>query len=196
MKKTSQKRFSRHKSLFQILIITSFFVSCSQSYTKSVDQASQNISDSLGCSNVQSKMFDAFYSLVDQEQLVPIAGDIKLALNDKIANLNFKNSSLNQNEIIKKLSLKLDELVDLLLIESINNPNLTWKEQVQKLIEYEMEDSSNSETVKTTGQIQKKIGEIKQLSQSLGAPCISPEPQPAPPVTSNPNVPAILLVFQ
>ena len=86
MKKSSQKAVASKSSLNQSLILTlscslisSFFLlSCSGSYTKAVDQASQSITDSLGCANVQSKVFDAFYSMIDQDQLIPQAADLKL----------------------------------------------------------------------------------------------------------------------
>ena len=105
MKKSSQKAVASKSSLNQSLILTlscslisSFFLlSCSGSYTKAVDQASQSITDSLGCANVQSKVFDAFYSMIDQDQLIPQAADLKLALDKKIDQL-----SSHENNLLKQ----------------------------------------------------------------------------------------------
>ena len=158
-----------------------FILSCSGQYTKSVEQASQNISDSLGCANVQSKVFDAFYYLLDQNQLIPDPQDLKFALDKNVDKLSvLKNNQLKTAQI-NNLKSALHDLVDLLLSESVRNPKISWKEQVQKLIEYEMEDQSNNLTIQSTRKISDKVIEIKKITKTLTTPCLDPvvsQPRP------------------
>ncbi len=174
MKKSSQKPVSRRNSI--ILVLTGFVLisGCSQKNSQSVQQASQSISDSLGCSDLQSKIFDSFYTLIDQDRSLPSASELKAELDKKIDELAQK--AVNQSKVtqIKALKLSMHDLIDLLLSESINNPKISWKEQIQKLIEYEMEDQSNAAVVESTKNVNNKVGEIKKISQSVSASCATP----------------------
>ncbi|OFZ32042.1 MAG: hypothetical protein A2622_12490 [Bdellovibrionales bacterium RIFCSPHIGHO2_01_FULL_40_29] len=163
------------------------FTSCSPGYYKSIDQASTDISNSLGCNNVQSKVFDAFYSLIDQEQIIPDANDLKSALDKKIDEIENKVDSVAQQKQVSALRIDLHQLVDLMLEESLSNPNITWKEQIQKLIEYEMEDRTEAQTVVTSQKISLKVESIKKAATELSLGCeATPSPAPMPNPTPTP----------
>lgn len=165
-----------------------FFVGCSGNHTQAVQQASQSISDSLGCVNMQSKVFDAFYSMIDQKQLIPRSKELKAAMDEKINELSQQEDNQSKTNEIDLLRGSMHELIDLLLSESERDPSITWKEQVQKLIEYEMEDQSDASTIVSTKQISQKISQIKIITKSLTTTCTGPVQETKP--DENASVPA------
>ncbi|MBC7420668.1 MAG: hypothetical protein H7328_08065 [Bdellovibrio sp.] len=168
--------FQNQKNL--ILMITSaiLFVGCAPKNTASLDQAAQSISDSLGCANVQSKVFDSFYELLDQNQSIPLAGDLKDSLQKKLAVLKTdQHLSKEEAEKLDQVSAKLLNVVDLMLSESVQNPQVTSKEQIQKLIEYEMEDQSSPQTIATHSKVNAALKEVRALSAELPVSCANPD---------------------
>lgn len=184
MENTSQKRKpSQKQSLIFGLFSTFIFWGCAPSYTKTVEQASQSISDSLGCSNVQSKVFDAFYLMIDQEQAVPSVDLIRDILNKKLDEALIKQSSHDKKEKVALLKKEVNALVDLMLAETIRNPNTSWKEQIQKLIEYEMGDKSDLKTLSSSNQIAAKSQTIRKLGEDINLDCVT-TPSPTSPVAA------------
>ena len=147
---------------------------CAPTSNKSVEQASQSISDSLGCTNVQSKIFDAFYTMIDQDQAVPSPQQIKKSLSLQMQKLFSKASGSVEREKIIAIKSEVESLVDLMLSETKRNSNITWKEQIQKLIEYEMEDKSDTVTANSSKLIAEKTKIIRSLAQSLELACSAP----------------------
>ncbi len=60
--------------------------------------ASQNISDSLGCADVKSKLFDAFYLLLDQEKVLPSSTSLKFSISERVDQLVAKNKNIFLSE--------------------------------------------------------------------------------------------------
>lgn len=58
------------------------------------------------------------------------------------------------------------------------NPKIEWKEQIQNLIRYEMENESTEVMVKTHQKISKLTNQIKTLSQDLNLNCQNPSSDP------------------
>ena len=73
-------------------MITSFLAAgCAPRVSPSVQLASQGISNSLGCVDVKSKMFDALYLLLDQDQMIPDIAKLKVSIDAQITALVEKN---------------------------------------------------------------------------------------------------------
>lgn len=154
------------------------FVGCAPNNAASVSKAAQNISESLGCANVQSKVFDSFYELLDENQSIPMAGDLKLSLSQKLASIKAeKQLSQEESDRLDQISSKMDEVIDLMLSESAKNPSLTVRQQLEKLIEYEMEDQSSQSVIETQKQVSASMKEIKALSAELPMDCANPDKQ-------------------
>ena len=178
MQKPIQKPRSSHFKVFLnscTLIICSgaLLASCAPKATSSVQMASEKLSDSLGCVDVKSKMFDAFYLLLDQDQSIPSSTVLKKNINARLDEMVLKKQIANNIEQLLLLKMKLSDLVDAMLAESKNNPSLTWKEQVQKLIEYEMEDQSSVAIKSSVATINSIVQSIKKISQDLKVSCTS-----------------------
>lgn len=159
------------KSLLLLLASGSIY-SCAPGHVNSIENASQNISDSLGCKDVKSKVFDSFYEMVDQDRFVPNADDLKTSLDKKVDEM-VKSKKLNHSDMAKvdQLKTELHNLVDAMLSEAARNPNLTSKDLIQKLIEYEMEDQSDINTIESTKTIAGAASKVKSLSQSMQLSC-------------------------
>lgn len=187
IQKPRSSRFTQYFNLSALIIFSSIsLVDCAPKVTPSVQLASEKISNSLGCTDVKSKMFDAFYELIDQDQLIPDSRILKAQLNLHIDQMVVQKQIIGDAKNISILKIKLSELVDALLMESQKNSALTWKEQVQKLIEYEMEDQSSVEIKSSVQSINSKVQSIKVLSQELSASCVA-APAAGPVQTAPPS---------
>ncbi|MBC7466424.1 MAG: hypothetical protein H7256_10565, partial [Bdellovibrio sp.] len=135
-------------------------------------KAAADITSNLGCTNVQSKVFDSFYALIDQEQYIPSAETLNASLDAKLDEIvSHKNLTSDQVENIAALKTELHKLVQVMLSEASENSQLTAKEQIQKLIEYEMGDQSDAATIKATQKIANTADKVKTLSQNLDMAC-------------------------
>lgn len=172
MRKPIQKAISRHSRALQLFMITSCLAAgCAPRVSPSVQLASQGISNSLGCVDVKSKMFDALYFLLDQDQMIPDIAKLKVSIDAQITALVEKNQINNDPENLALLKKQLSQLINSLFAEFKKNPTLTWKEQIQKLIEYEMEDQSSVEIKTSTVAINALVQSIKVTSESLKISC-------------------------
>lgn len=164
------------------LVAPLVFVGCAKNNSQSIELASQSIKQSLGCENVKSLTYDSFYELLDQSKLTPNPEDLKTALHKQLADLQASNNFSSDEK--KKLNLiveQMDQVVDLMLSESIKNPHLSWKEQIQKIIQYEMEDQSTRDLVETHQALRSHLDQVKQLSSSLSLACETTEASPDSP---------------
>ena len=126
-----------------------FFIQLRTENESQIEQASTSIADSLGCADSKSKVFDAFYNLLDQSQKIPQLSEIKTSLKIKLANLKFeKNMATDDIKKMDIISEKFSTVIDLMLSESIKNPKKDFVEQMQSLIEYEMELRSSEDVSK------------------------------------------------
>lgn len=187
-----QSKFNFLKRATLTTIVTlAVFSGCAPQKSASVEQASKSISDALACTNVKSKVFDAFYLMIDKDQSVPNAGTLKDEMSLQIDKV-FEGRKISSSDLtkIKTLKIYLNKLIDLLLSEFAANPKITWKEQIQKLIEYEMGDRSNAATIQSTESINRQVDVIKELSRSLEMSCGPEETPPAnePPQAQTPPV--------
>lgn len=103
---------------------------CGKNFSSSMELASQKVTDSLGCKNMKSRVFDAFYENLYQNQSIPQPRFMKQALNRQFVAIK-KNKALNEqdaakiNEIEKSLFL----VTDLMLSESSTNHEISVTEQ-------------------------------------------------------------------
>lgn len=170
------------KQTLMLAAIATSVYGCAPSHVDSIQNASQNISDSLGCTDVQSKVFDSFYEMMDKDQFIPNSEEMKASVDKKIDKL-VANKKLSSSDLEKIATLKkhLHSLIEEMLSEAKSNPSITWKEQIQKLIEYEMEDQSSAAIIQSTQKIKVAAANVKSLSQSLSMECNNQNNQPNPP---------------
>lgn len=140
----------------------------------SIQYASQSINNALGCTDVKSKIFDALYETVDQDQQNLKAFELKSEVQSKIKKqLIEKKLSKSEHEIADQLLEQVDELLETMLVDAKDNSNIEWKTQIQKLIEYEMENESTDQNVRTHKKINQLTKNIKELSSNLDLSCQS-----------------------
>ena len=158
-----------------LLVSLCLFVGCAPSINSQMDQASTQITETLGCADSQSKVFDSFYELIDQTQKIPLASDMKKSLKRKFSNLKAqKNMSESEVQKTNLIYEKFSRVIDLMLSESSNNPDTTVVEQMQSLIEYEMQSRSSEEVSETQKKIHILLKEIHDLSDGLPTSCSTP----------------------
>lgn len=172
------------------LFCVSFVLSCAPQNQHSLDTASKNISDSLACEQSQSKIFDAFYEVIDKDKAIPSVNSFKLSLKEKL-DLIKNNRSFSGSELknFEKIENELDNTIDLIFSEYKKNPNLSWKEQIQKIIEYEMGDQSSVDNIQNSQKISQSLSNVNQIAQSLDLDCNSattPAPDTTLPVVTEP----------
>ncbi len=175
----------RLKTQLILTLATLAITSCAKYNSQGIDQASQNISQSLGCVDMKSQVFDSFYELVDQQHEIPSDDALKQSLEQEILKLQTKqNLTPSDSEKLQLLKAELFKTIDLMLTASKDVTD--WKSQLQKIIQYEMQDQSSSEIIQTHSQISNSFDKIKSLSQSLKLSCQT-NPSPTDAVPGQPN---------
>lgn len=148
------------------------FVGCAPHNTQQVDQASQKMTESLGCADMKSLVFDSFYEMIDQAQSVPLASDMKKSLQAEVNQLKTeKNLSAEESVILDKITTELFTVIDLMLAQTPDMTTTSWKEQIQKIIEYEMQDQSSEALVESSQRIYQALDRVKNLSAQTSVDC-------------------------
>lgn len=146
--------------------------SCAPHQSQSVTQASQNISKSLGCSDMKSLVFDSFYEMIDQGQSVPLAADMKEGLQKEMDLLKSeKNLSVEESKTVDQITSELFKVIDLMLEQTPDMTSASWKEQIQKIIEYEMQDQSSEKVIDSQVKINRALDRVHTLSDAAALAC-------------------------
>lgn len=164
------------KILLSGLVCLLFGFGCAPQNSQAIQLASQNVTDSLGCTNVKSKIFDAFYELVDQRKVIPDPEQFKYELDQKIDQIILNKTIQSESKQIQTLEIQnlkqqLHLVVDSLLSQAKKDSSLTPQKLVQKLIEYELEDQSDANNLRIVQTLHTSEQQIKKLSQSLQLDC-------------------------
>jgi hypothetical protein len=177
----------------QMITLCFLVTGCAKYNSQAIDQASQNMTLSLGCGDMKSLVFDSFYELLDQEKSVPSVSLLKEGVQAHLQTLQ-ETRHLNTDDQVKlqKISSELLKVVDLMLVDSTGQVATDWKEQVQKIIQFEMQDQSSAEVVAAHTQLAQSFAKIKKLSNELDLTCETPAAtqtpsQPVSPVTGMPD---------
>lgn len=166
---TAQKKL---KTFLFIIGAATALASCAPPQSQNVQQASQSVSKSLGCSDMKSLVFDSFYEMIDQSQSVPLASDMKKSLQDAMDQLKAeKNLSAAEAVTLDKITSELFTVVDLMLEQTPDMTSTSWKEQIQKIIEYEMQDQSTEKTIASQVQINQALDRVRSLSVQAALAC-------------------------
>lgn len=162
------------KNSFKIVCVAvaALLVSCAPHNSASVDQASQNLTQALGCGDMKSFVFDAFYEMIDQSQSVPTPQTMKDSLYAEMEQMKVdRNLTAPEASILNKITLEFFNVIDLMLTQTPDMTAASWKEQIQKMIEYEMQDQSSAETLTTQKQIFDALDRVSALAAQTSVNC-------------------------
>ncbi len=155
-----------------VIGLTLFLASCAPPRAQNIDQASQAVSSALGCNDLKSLVFDSFYTLIDSTQTVPATSDMKKSLSAQMSQLKIaKNLSASESATIDQISDALFKVIDLMLEQSPGMTAKSWQEQIQKIIQYEMQNQSTETIIAAHTQINSLLKQVKDLSTELALPC-------------------------
>lgn len=148
------------------------FSGCSKNNSQFVDQASQSMANSLGCTQMKSLVFDSFYEMIDKDQSVPSASEMQQSLKKEMDQLKVdKQFSAEQSATMDQITKELFKVVDLMLAQNPDLNSTSWKEQIQKIIEFEMGDRSSEASIQAQNEIEQSLNHVKELSQNLDVSC-------------------------
>ncbi len=162
------------KNLKRVVFVGAAFAiaSCAPPQSLKVTQASKSISQSLGCSDMKSLVFDSFYEMIDQGQSVPLASDMKKSLRDEMNQVKSeKNLSADEVKVLDQITSELFTVIDLMLEQTPDMTSKSWKEQIQKIIEYEMQDQSTAKVIDSQLKINRALDRVSSLSQAAALAC-------------------------
>ena len=169
-----------------ILLAATTFTGCMKNNSM-LSQSSQTATESVGCDNLQSKVFDSMYAYLDQEKSAPDLNQLKIELSEQI-DLAFKNQKINDIEKIAEFKNEFYKIFEILIEDSKNNKNLkSSKEHLQTLIQLEMQDSSSTENIKLNSKLSNQFSKVSVLSNDLNIQCQKPTDSASLP---EPTVPA------
>lgn len=164
---------------FKFLLITFAVVltGCMQN-NPSLTSSAQTATESLGCDNLQSKVFDSMYAYLDEEKNTPDLAALRNELSEQIE-LLIQNQKITDKEKVSELKIEFAKIFDLLIDESKKTKNIiSIKEHLRTLIELEMQDSSSSENINLNSKIKNQFSKVTSLSTSLNLECQKQTPAP------------------
>ncbi len=148
------------------------FSSCAPIQSQSTSHASVAMTKALGCSDLKSLVFDSFYEMLDQEKTVPTTSQMKESLKIQMEKVRTqKNLSDQQAATLSLIALEMFKIIDLKLLQNPSLNSQSWKEQIQKIIEYEMGDLSSEATSRAATEIDHALEVVKTLSSELQISC-------------------------
>ncbi len=154
--------------------------------TSMMTQSSITATESVGCDNFKSKVFDSMYAYLDQEKIAPDLSDLKRELSIQI-DLLTQNQKITDSEKISEFKKEFYTIFDLLIIESKQIKNIqSTKEHLQTLIELEMQDSSVNKNIQLNSKISKQFSKVTALSNDLNIQCQNHVPVSAAAPIANP----------
>jgi len=160
----------KYFKLFFLIISSSYFVSCMKT-NPMLTQSSITATESIGCDNMQSKVFDSMYEFLEQEKAAPDLESLKQELSSQIDQLA-KKQKITDTEKMAAFKTEFYKIFDLLIEESKSSKQIkTVKEHLQTLIELEMQDSSNEQNKLLNSKISRQFSKVSSLSQAMNLEC-------------------------
>jgi hypothetical protein len=119
--------------------------------------------------------------LIDQDRSVPSAANLKESLKVEMKKLKSeKKFSDLENQVVDQITLEFSKVIDLMLIQTPDLNSTSWKEQIQKIIQYEMQDQSSQSIIESHQKIDEALQKVQNLSSSLSLVCkMSYKPSPS-----------------
>lgn len=156
-----------------LVTLTAVFTGCMKYQSDSASVA-DTATQSVGCENFQSKVFDATYEYLDGRSASVDSEQVNLALADKIDEL-VQARKITDQDGVKEYKTQFKKVIDLMLDKSRQTkPTASNKEHLQLLIEMEMQDQSTVENQKLNNQVQTEFAALKDLSAKLDLKCEDP----------------------
>lgn len=153
---------------------------CGSGFQAAKTIASQSL-DGIGCPTSQSKMWDSFHTIVEQQISLPDSQSLRQALLEagEQKNLSGPQFEAYVDAFIEHYTTTVQG------IEERVNPQdiLTWK---KALAEAEVGVRITSEQSEFQDRVQKTLSELAERERQLQAACANPEPPPS----TNPPAPA------
>lgn len=161
---------NKYLKLTPLVFSSLFFASCMKS-NPVMTQSSITATESIGCDNLQSKVFDSMYEFLEQEKSTPDLDSLKQELSVQIDQLAVKQK-ITDLEKVSEFKSEFYKIFDLLIEESKSSKQIkTIKEHLQTLIELEMQDSSSQQNIVLNSKISKQFNKVSSLSQSMNMEC-------------------------
>ena len=139
-----------------------------------LELSSQKATESLGCDNFKSKVFDSMYDYLENQEATPDLVSLQDSLSEKIDQIA-KTQKISDTEKLTELKTEFSKVFSILIEESKKAKGVsTIREHVQTLIEMEMEDTSTTANVKLNSKITNQFSKVSALSNELNVQCQQP----------------------
>lgn len=164
---------------------------CAPKNFKALDDVANDTKNSVGCSDLESKTWDAVDKYLIEQKSMPTSEELKEHLRSSFRELKTSQGPLSA-EKVEALSQNFDELFDILLTEA---PQLEKVQDSQGLLEVltalEIGDHTTDTKVKLQNRVGGQFAKIKAQISELDVQCANPPAavpeQPGDTVTSAPD---------
>lgn len=178
MKKSPSRNGIKTPTLFVqffVALSTILFASGCMKQNSAIELSSQKATESLGCDNLKSKIFDSMYDYLENQESAPDLQSLEESVSRKIDQLA-KKQKITDTENLTELKKEFSKVFSIMITDSKNAKDISSiREHVQSLIEMEMEDSSSSANIQLNSKMARQFSKINELSNDLQVQCQQPQ---------------------
>lgn len=161
--------------IFNSLVLALFIlVGCAPKNFETL-QTAQKAAEDIGCSNVQSKIFDSLYNFVNDKQTLPemtiLEKDLAAVVEQQLVS---QQKITSPKDIEKYKTLFIDYFKSIVEMTSLKQ-KMTKEEILQALIEFELQDQSSDLQISMNSELQAKLSQLQDQSEAMKLTCKVPD---------------------
>jgi hypothetical protein len=157
---------------------------CAPKNFQALDQISKDTASAIGCSDFESRSWDAVNKYLIEQQLVPTAEELKDHLRVSLKELRTAGGTL-PSEKTESLAKEIDALYDILLTDAPQSEKVQDSQGLLSVLSaLEIGDHTTESKVRLQEKVTTQFARIKSQVAAMGVQCGTPEPTPTPPGSS------------
>lgn len=163
---------------------------CSPKNSGSVQQVADNTTGAVGCTQMQSRTWDALSQYLIEQNQIPSASELKNHLTLSLRSLKSQGQPLTSDQT-KVLNQDMQDLYDLLLVEAPQTVKAQSAQEVLSLMSaLELGDHTTPQKVALQNKIQAQFAKIQKDAGVLQVDCAAPTPSNSAPTTAEAPAPS------
>lgn len=159
------------KKILSLLPFLALTYGCNKNSSTPLSESTSVAVDSIGCQNMNTKVFDSMYSYIEQQNEIPKIEILKPILDQKIQ-IWAEKQKIKNKTLLREFTKQYEKLFEILLVTLKNEKNINDpSELLRALIDLEMQDQSSDTNIKLNAEVEKQFQIVKSLSQELNVEC-------------------------
>ncbi|MGZ3744078.1 MAG: hypothetical protein ACXWRA_09585 [Pseudobdellovibrionaceae bacterium] len=176
---------NKKTTFFKTLILSSLMLSaCAPKKFEAVQQVTSNTASAIGCSDFESKTWDALNGYLIEQKSMLTADELKVSLKGSLKLVKVPSGNLQETKL-DALTQDISELYDILLSEAVNVEKIQDPQGLLELLSaLELGDHTTETKIQLQNKIEAQFAKIKKQVTAMGVQCAAPTPEENNPVAT------------